>query len=355
MAQTLESLRAEVDAANLKILDALNERLDLVEAIRVVKEKSSSRLYSPEREAEMLDQLLLANRGPISADELRSIFKEIFKLSLDHMKADTRMKLHVHRSEGDADRIYTVRGHQLGAMPQLIAGPCSVESLEQCDQVAARLAALGVGFLRGGAFKPRTSPYSFQGLGEPGLKILREVADRHGLAVVTEILDPRHFDLVNRYTDVFQVGTRNMYNYELLRLLGQSDRPVLLKRGFMATLEEFLLSAEYIAKEGNQDIILCERGIRTHERWTRNTLDLSAIPLLRMETPFPVVVDISHGTGRKDIMVPMARAALAAGAQGVMLEVHPSPALALSDNAQQLDLDEVDAFHEAVFAAESSG
>lgn len=349
MVQTLESLRAEVDAANLKILDALNERLRLVEAIRRVKEKSSSRLYSPEREAEMLDQLMLANRGPISADELRSLFKEIFKLSLDHMKADTRMQLHVHRAEGDEDRVYSVRGHQLGEAPQLIAGPCSVESVEQCELVAARLAALGVGFLRGGAFKPRTSPYSFQGLGEAGLKMLREVADRHDMAVVTEILDTRHFDLVERYTDVFQVGTRNMYNYELLKLLGQADRPVLLKRGFMATLEEFLLAAEYVAKEGNQRIVLCERGIRTHERWTRNTLDLSAIPLLRMATPFPVVVDISHGTGRTDIMVPMARAALAAGAQGLMVEVHPSPALALSDNAQQLDLEQVDAFYAAVF------
>ncbi|HCP46274.1 MAG TPA: 3-deoxy-7-phosphoheptulonate synthase [Deltaproteobacteria bacterium] len=349
MVQTLESLRAEVDAANLKILDALNERLRLVEAIRRIKEKSSSRLYSPEREAEMLDQLMLANRGPISADELRSLFKEIFKLSLDHMKADTRMQLHVHRAEGDEDRVYEVRGHRLGEGPQLIAGPCSVESVEQCELVAARLAALGVGFLRGGAFKPRTSPYSFQGLGEAGLKMLREVADRHDMAVVTEILDTRHFDLVERYTDVFQVGTRNMYNYELLKLLGQADRPVLLKRGFMATLEEFLLAAEYVAKEGNQRIVLCERGIRTHERWTRNTLDLSAIPLLRMATPFPVVVDISHGTGRTDIMVPMARAALAAGAQGLMVEVHPSPALALSDNAQQLDLEQVDAFYAAVF------
>jgi 3-deoxy-7-phosphoheptulonate synthase/chorismate mutase len=141
-----------------------------------------------------------------------------------------------------------------------------------------------------------------------------------------------------------------MYNYELLKLLGQTDKPVLLKRGFMATLEEFILAAEYIAKEGNEQIILCERGIRTHERWTRNTMDISAVPLLRLQTPFPVIVDVSHGTGRKDIMVPMAKAALAAGAQGVMVEAHPTPALALSDNAQQMDLDELSAFHEAVFA-----
>ena len=280
-----------------------------------------------------------------------NLFKEVFKLALDHMESDTRRKLHVHRGNGDPDSVYSIRGHRLGAEPQLIAGPCSVESLEQTEAVAVRLKSLGVSFLRGGAYKPRTSPYSFQGLGVPGLKILREVADRHDMVVVTEILDPRYFEQAEEYSDVFQVGTRNMYNYELLRLLGQASKPVLLKRGFMATLEEFILAAEYIAKEGNQEIILCERGIRTHERWTRNTIDVSAIPLLRLETPFPVVVDVSHGSGRKDIMIPMAKAALAAGAQGVMVEVHPTPALALSDNAQQMDLDELSAFHAAVFTS----
>ena len=186
--------------------------------------------------------------------------------------------------------------------------------------------------------------YPLQGLGVEGLKILRDVADRYDMVVVTEILDPRNYEEASLYSDIFQVGTRNMYNYELLSLLGRSDKPVMLKRGFMATLEEFILAAEYIAKEGNEQIILCERGIRTHERWTRNTLDLSAIPLLKLETPFPVVVDVSHGTGRKDIMIPMARAALAAGADGVMCEVHPNPALALSDNAQQMDFDEMTTF-----------
>ena len=349
MDPSLASLREQIDSTNLRLLELLNERLRLVGKIQTVKEKSSSRLYSPEREAEMLDKLLLANEGPISSDRLRQVFKEIFKLSLEHMSADRIGRLRVHRCEGDPDRVYELRGHRLGAEPQLIAGPCAVESLEQTAAVAERLASLGVGFLRGGAFKPRTSPYSFQGLGEPGLKILREVADRHAMAVVAEILDPRHFELADRYVDVFQVGTRNMYNYELLKVLGRSERPVLLKRGFMATLEEFLLAAEYVASQGNERIVLCERGIRTHERWTRNTLDLSAVPLLRQETPFPVVVDISHGLGRKDIMVPMAKAALAAGAHGVMAEVHPRPSLALSDNAQQMDFDEIEAFKTEVF------
>jgi len=349
--RTLKELRSQIDVTNQGLLELLNERLTLVEDIRGSKEKASHRLYSPERESQMLDQLMLANDGPLTSDKLRHIFKEVFKLSLEHMESDTRRKLHVHRGAGDPDSVYTIRGHRLGGQPQLIAGPCAVESIEQCDAVATRLRELGVSFLRGGAYKPRTSPYSFQGLGVPGLQILREVADRHDMAVVTEILDPRHLEGAEQYSDVFQVGTRNMYNYELLRLLGQTRKPVLLKRGFMATLEEFILAAEYIAKEGNQQIILCERGIRTHERWTRNTIDVSAIPLLRLETPFPVVVDISHGTGRKDIMIPMAKAALAAGAQGLMLEVHPQPALALSDNAQQMDLDELTAFHGAVFEA----
>ncbi len=341
---TLEELRTQIDATNAEILRLLNDRLRLVEAIRHHKVRSGTRLFSPQRESQMLDRLQLANEGPLSADKLRQVFKEIFKLSLEYMESDLRRGLRVHRVEGEPHRSYTVAGHTLGEAPQLIAGPCSVESFEQCDAVAARLKGLGVGFLRGGAFKPRTSPYSFQGLREDGLRILRQVADRHEMAVVTEILDPRDFELVQAHTDIFQVGTRNMYNYELLRLLGQAKKPVLLKRGFMATLEEFVLAAEYVAAEGNEDIILCERGIRTHERWTRNTLDLSAVPLLRLETPFPVVVDVSHGTGRRDLLIPMAKASLAAGAQGVMVEVHPNPSLALSDNAQQLDLDEIERF-----------
>ena len=350
MGDELRALRDRIDGINEELLQLLNERLQLVEQVKGVKQRSSSVLFSPEREAEMFDKLLLANQGPLTADLVRHIFKEVFKLSLDHMEATGRRSLRVHRGPNAPDASYEIGLHRLGGVaPQLIAGPCSVESEEQVHQIAATLKDLGVGFLRGGAYKPRTSPYSFQGLGEEGLRLLREAADAHGLAVVTEILDPRHFEAHQRYSDVFQVGTRNMYNYELLRLLGQSDKPVFLKRGFMATLEEFLLAAEYIAKEGNERIILCERGIRTHERWTRNTLDLSAVPLLKQETALPVVVDISHGTGRKDIMVPMARAAIAAGADAIMCEAHPNPPLALSDNAQQMDLGELRAFVSEVF------
>ena len=346
----LKALRDQVDEINLGILGLMNERLRLVEQIRQVKDRRGQQLFDPQREAEQLTRLLLANEGPMTADLVREVFKEVFQLSLAFMEQDSRRQLHVHRAAGEPDRVVEARGHRLGGeRPRLIAGPCSVESADQLMTVARHLRGLGVGFLRGGAFKPRTSPYSFQGLGVDGLKILREVADEVGMAVVAEILDPRSFDDCLRYTDVFQVGARNMYNYELLRLLGQTDRPVLLKRGFMATLQEFTLAAEYVAKEGNERLILCERGIRTHERWTRNTLDLSAVPLLKQATPFPVVVDVSHGTGRKDILIPMAKAALAAGAAGIMLEVHPNPALALSDNAQQMDLDEATGFVEGVF------
>ncbi len=348
----LQDLRDQVDRVNLRILDLMNERLGLVERIREVKDRRGERLFSPQREAEELTALLLSNEGPMTADLVRQVFKEIFKLSLAFMQEDSRRQLHVHRVAGEPDRVIEARGHRLGGgAPQLIAGPCSVESADQLLTVARHLRGLGVGFLRGGAFKPRTSPYAFQGLGTEGLRLLREVADELGMAVVTEILDPRSFDDCHAYTDVFQVGARNMYNYELLRLLGQTRKPVLLKRGFMATLQEFILAAEYVAKEGNEQLILCERGIRTHEPWTRNTLDLAAVPLLRQTTPFPVAVDVSHGTGRKDILAPMAKAALAAGAAAIMVEVHPNPALALSDNAQQMDLDEFIRFVEAVFGS----
>lgn len=343
----LRALRDQIDALNGDLLQLLNQRLRLIEQVQELKASTGRPMFDPAREGRELDAMLLANRGPMTADQLRAIFKEVFKLSLGHMEQETRRVLHVHRGE-QPDSIYEIAGHSFGGGAQLIAGPCSVESPEQLDLVAGKLRSLGVRFLRGGAFKPRTSPYSFQGLGVAGLRMLREAADAHGMAVVSEILDPRHIDAALEYSDVLQVGARNMYNYELLKLLGRSDKPVMLKRGFMATLEEFILAAEYIAHEGNERIILCERGIRTHEKWTRNTLDLAAIPLLRQETPFPVVVDVAHGTGRKDIMVPMARAAIAAGANGVMVEVHPNPPLALSDNEQQMDLDEIEAFVGAV-------
>jgi len=222
----------------------------------------------------------------------------------------------------------------------MMAGPCSVESRDQIQRSAEIVASYGARLLRGGAFKPRTSPYSFQGLGEEGLRYLREAADRCGLLAVSEVMDYGDLAMMLGYVDLLQVGARNMQNYNLLRGLGKVDKPVLLKRGPAATVEELLLSAEYIMAGGNYQIVLCERGIRTFENYTRNTLDISAIPVVKKLSHLPIIADPSHGTGRRDKVAPMARAAVAAGADGLLIEVHPSPDTALSDGAQSLAPDQ---------------
>jgi 3-deoxy-7-phosphoheptulonate synthase len=218
----------------------------------------------------------------------------------------------------------------------VMAGPCSVESRDQIERSAEIVARLGAQVIRGGAFKPRTSPYAFQGLGEEGLQMLRAAADRHGLLVVSEVMDLTQIPLVAQYADILQVGARNMQSFTLLRELGRQRKPVLLKRGISATIEELLLSAEYILAGGNYDVILCERGIRTFETYTRNTMDISAIPVVKKLSHLPIVADPSHGTGRRDKVAPMARAAVAAGSDGLLIEVHPDPDHALSDGAQSL-------------------
>jgi 3-deoxy-7-phosphoheptulonate synthase len=216
------------------------------------------------------------------------------------------------------------------------AGPCAVESAEQIGEIAEKVARAGAKLLRGGAFKPRSSPYSFQGLGEEGLKLMRAAADDNGLLVVSEVMDPSQIDVMLPYVDVMQVGARNMQNYYLLRALGEIQKPVLLKRGMSATIEELLLSAEYIMSGGNYDVILCERGIRTFETYTRNTLDISAIPIIHKLSHLPMASDPSHGTGIRDKVAPMARASVAAGADVLLIEVHHDPDKALSDGAQSL-------------------
>jgi 3-deoxy-7-phosphoheptulonate synthase len=218
----------------------------------------------------------------------------------------------------------------------VMAGPCSVENRDQIERSAEVVAAAGASVLRGGAFKPGSSPYSFQGLGEEGLRLMREAADRRGLLVVSEVMDSSQISLVAQYADILQVGARNMQNFNLLRDLGKLRKPVLLKRGISATIEELLLSAEYILAGGNYDVILCERGIRTFETYTRNTMDISAIPVVKKLSHLPMMADPSHGTGRRDKVAPMARAAVAAGADGLLVEVHPNPDRALSDGAQSL-------------------
>lgn len=233
---------------------------------------------------------------------------------------------------GDA----TIGGEELA----VIAGPCAVESREQTFAIAGTVKSSGARFFRGGAFKPRTSPYSFQGLGEEALRILAEVRESFGLNIVTEALDETGVDLVERYADMIQIGARNMQNFSLLRRAGRSHLPVLLKRGLAATLEEWLLAAEYIMSEGNYNIVLCERGVRTFVQHTRNTLDLAAVPAVRRISHLPVIVDPSHGTGKNHLVSPLARAAVAVGADGLMVEVHNQPELALSDSAQSLTLEQ---------------
>lgn len=225
----------------------------------------------------------------------------------------------------------------------MMAGPCTVESPEQLETTATAVAAGGARILRGGAYKPSTSPYSFQGMGVEGLKLLRESAGRHDLRIVTEVMDVRKVELVSEYADLLQVGTRNMQNYDLLREVGQSRRPVLLKRGMSAKIEEWLLAAEYIASSGNENIILCERGVRTFETATRNTLDLSAVPTVKAVSHLPVIVDPSQGTGRRELVPTMCLAAIAAGADGLIVEVHPNPDHAIKDGAQSIT---IESFHE---------
>lgn len=241
------------------------------------------------------------------------------------------------RSFKKESTIIKLNGVEIGGKEVIVAaGPCSVESKEQVEIIAKAVKESGAKILRGGAFKPRTSPYSFQGLGETGLRYLREAADNHGLFVVTEVIDVSHIPLVCKYTDILQVGARNMHNYMLIGELGKVRKPVLLKRGMSATIEEWLMASEYILKGGNEDVILCERGIRTFENYTRNTLDISAVPVVKKLSHLPIFTDPSHGTGIRDKVIPMARASIAAGADGIIVEVHHDPEHAISDGPQSL-------------------
>jgi 3-deoxy-7-phosphoheptulonate synthase len=239
------------------------------------------------------------------------------------------------------DTVINVRGILIGAKTiPVMAGPCAVENRTVLTGIAEKVKAAGATFLRGGAYKPRTSPYAFQGLGEEGLQYLAEARDKTGLPIITEIMDPRDMDVINKYTDIIQIGARNMQNFRLLLEVGSSDKPVLLKRGLSSTIKEWLMSAEYIMSRGNHNVMLCERGIRTFETATRNTLDLSAVPVLKELTHLPVVVDPSHGVGKRSLVGSMAKAAIAAGADALIIEVHSNPEEAMSDGDQSLKPDQ---------------
>jgi 3-deoxy-7-phosphoheptulonate synthase/chorismate mutase len=342
--KNLEELRKRIRDLNLDILDRLNQRAYLVKQVQQIKTRESMPAFSPERELDMLNDLAAHNQGPFSNKTIGHLFKEIFRASLALTQTHNENTLRISRQNHQADLRIHIKKRQLGGKNIIIAGPCAVESVQQMEQVALALSHLGISILRGGTFKPRSSPYAFQGLGEAGLKILADAANRNNMLSATEVMDTRLVEKTAEYVDILQVGTRNMHNYSLLREVGRCSKPVILKRGMAATLEEFLWAAEYIVAEGNQNVILCERGIRTFENQTRNTLDISAIPLLRQKTYLPVIADVSHAAGRKDILAPLAKAVLAAGANGFMVEVHPQPAVARSDSQQQLDIEEFKRF-----------
>ena len=276
------------------------------------------------------DEALLQDAGLLSLPGVESVTPVMkpYKLAAREFVGESS------RVRGGDGASAVVGGRELA----IIAGPCSVEGAEMLRETAQAIRAAGAGMLRGGAFKPRTSPYAFQGLGKTALEMLAEVRAETGLPVVTEVMDTRQVELVGAYADMLQIGARNMQNFSLLSEVGRIQRPVLLKRGLSATIKELLMAAEYIMAQGNRDVILCERGIRTYETATRNTLDVAAIPVLKRETHLPVVVDPSHAGGRTDLVAPLAFAAVAAGADGLIVEVHPAPEHALSDGDQSLSL-----------------
>ncbi len=335
----LDLLRQQANELNLQILKLINERGRIVQEIGKAKEAQGINRYDPVRERTMLNEIIENNDGPFENSTIQHIFKEIFKAGLELQEDDHSKALLVSRKKKPENTIVDLKGEKIGDGEQrFIVGPCAVESYEQVAEVAATAKKQGLKLLRGGAFKPRTSPYDFQGLGVEGLQILKRVADEYDLAVISEIVNPQHIEEAIDYIDVIQIGARNMQNFELLKAAGSVKKPVLLKRGLAATLKEFINAAEYIMSQGNDQIILCERGIRTYETATRNTLDISAVPILKQETHLPVFVDVTHSTGRRDLLLPTAKAALAIGADGVMAEVHPDPSVALSDSAQQMDI-----------------
>ncbi|HVC47387.1 MAG TPA: 3-deoxy-7-phosphoheptulonate synthase [Terracidiphilus sp.] len=284
-------------------------------------------------------QTILAGVGPTAGLDLSKFELLPGVLHVHRISSPYKLAGRGFRPEGTIVRFSN--GVEIGAeRVAVMAGPCSIETEEQIFATAARVKAAGGSFLRGGAFKPRSSPYAFQGLGIPGLQLMRRAADAHGLLVISEVMEISQIEPMLPLVDCFQVGARNMQNFNLLRELGQVRKPVLLKRGIAATIEELLLSAEYILSGGNYDVVLCERGIRTYETATRNTMDISAIPVVKKLSHLPIVADPSHGTGRRDMVAPMARAAVAAGADAILVEVHPNADKAASDAAQTLYLEQ---------------
>ncbi len=307
--------------------------------ISYVKEKLRDKGYKL-HESKGIDHTVIGVIGDTLKLDIRDM--QIMPGVADAYRISSPYKL-VSREFKKENTVINIKGVEIGGKElAIMAGPCSVESEEQTFTIAEAVSKAGAKILRGGAFKPRTSPYAFQGMGEEGLKILRNAADEYGMIVITEVMDKDQIDLIYKYTDIFQIGARNMQNFSFLKALGKTDKPIMLKRGISATIKEWLMSAEYILSGGNHELIFCERGIRTYETYTRNTLDISAIPIIKKLSHLPIIADPSHGTGIRDKVLPMARASVAAGADGLMIEVHNNPEAALSDGAQSLYPDQFD-------------
>ena len=338
MSADINTLRDRIDEIDKQLLDLLNTRAGISIKIRNIKRALGLSEYTPARENEVFASVESRNRGPLSDQKVNSIFQTIIRESSSVVSqvdlSEENISKHNELSIGDI----TIGSSQ----KVLMCGPCSVESKEQIELCAQFLSKLKIPIMRGGAFKPRTSPYDFQGMGEKGLRLLSEAAHRHNLLTVSEIMDAQDISLFADQVDIMQIGARNMHNYSLIQKVARTGKPILLKRGFMSTIEEFLLAAEYILKEGNTKVILCERGIRTFEKMTRFTLDLSCVALVKRMTNFPIISDLSHSLGRKDIISPMALAALACGSDGLMIEVHPNPIKAKSDSNQSLSFSEME-------------
>lgn len=334
MKKSIDKLRNEINEVNEQLIDSLNKRATLVREISVLKDEKQEDYFDPVREQEMLMDVLSKNKGPLPDELLKDVFQKILSSSLYFMEIK-KDKLLVSEENNfqDIKTMFDLSDDR----PIIIAGPCAVEGYEYLDKVGQLLKSKNIKFLRGGTYKPRTSPYDFQGLKKEGLEILRDIGHKYDLITITEVVDTRDVQMVSEHVDILQIGARNMHNFELLKEVGQSGHPVLLKRGLSATIQELIFAAEYIAVQGNRKIILCERGIRTFETKTRNTLDIASIPILKKETKLPVVVDISHSLGRKDIANAVAKSVVAVGADGIMVELHPQPELALSDSKQQLN------------------
>ncbi|MBJ8031292.1 bifunctional 3-deoxy-7-phosphoheptulonate synthase/chorismate mutase [Bacillus cereus group sp. N21] len=342
----LNELRAVIEELDMQLVDILNKRSEVVKEIGKEKQRLNLDVDNVEREKNLIEKLITLNNGSYTNEMLKKIYAEIFKASRDIQKNKVeKIPLLVSRKHKLEDTIINIKGERIGdGYPHFVMGPCAVEDWAQVRAIAHEMSKKGLSLLRGGAYKPRTSPYDFQGLGIEGLKILKDVAQEFNMAVITELVSTQNIDEFLNYVDVIQIGARNMHNFELLKAVGQTNKPVLLKRGLSATIQEFIFAAEYILSEGNTNVILCERGIRTYETATRNTLDITAVPILKKETHLPVLVDVTHSTGRKDLLIPAAKAAIAIGADGVMAEVHPNPSVALSDSKQQMDFDEFSEF-----------